>query len=743
MPRSLDPMPSFPMNMQSASIRLLHRFYSIFFFVGSVLLAIGVPFVFYRKAASAVALLVLILAVLIAWRMNRRGQPQKSLIFFAVVMWLIMVALIYAGLPPTTAGAVVMAMMLAIVVHVRAAAIFGITYLLAWLLYLALRTANLMPAPYFPAPMISAWFIGAVAIGLVLLPIPELVLNLRKAASLQRAVIEAATDGILAVSNDGKVVTYNQRFLDFWHIAPHYLNTHSYSDLLDLVSQHLVDPAFFLQKVQELNADPDLSSFDTLRFKDGRLAERHSQPQRLDEQIVGRVWSFRDVTEREQAHAEIHRLAFHDALTMLPNRRLLTDRLQQALPYSARSGHRGAVLLIDLDNFKTLNDTLGHDKGDLLLQQVAQRLVGCVRESDTVARLGGDEFVVMLEGLSLHAKEAATQAETVGKKILATLGQPYQLADCQNRSTPSIGMTLFFGHQTSIDELLKQADLAMYQSKTAGRNTLCFFDPAMQSMVADRAALELDLREAVRHQQFTLYYQAQVIGDGRLTGAEALLRWQHPQRGLVSPAEFIPLAEETGLILPLGLWVLETACSQLATWATQPATAQLFLAVNVSANQLHQADFVDQVLEVLSKTGANPKRLKLELTESLLVSDVEDTITKMSALKAHGVGFSLDDFGTGYSSLSYLKRLPLDQLKIDQGFVRHILIDPNDAAIAKMVIALADSLGLTVIAEGVEIEAQRDFLARLGCHAYQGYLFGRPVPLEEFMNRVDAGLVTT
>ena len=555
-------------------------------------------------------------------------------------------------------------------------------------------------------------------------------------------MIEAATDGVLVVSNDGKVVTYNQSFLDFWHIAPQYLNTHSYSELLDLVSQQLVDPASFLQKVQELNAHPDLSSFDTLRFKDGRIAERHSQPQRLDGQIVGRVWSFRDVTEREQAHAEIHRLAFHDALTMLPNRRLLTDRLQQALPYSARSGHRGAVLLIDLDNFKTLNDTLGHDKGDLLLQQVAQRLVGCVRESDTVARLGGDEFVVMLEGLSLHAGEAATQAETVGRKILATLSQPYLLADCQNRSTPSIGMTLFFGHQTSIDELLKQADLAMYQSKTAGRNTLCFFDPAMQSMVADRAALELDLREAVRHQQFTLYYQPQVIGDGRLTGAEALLRWQHPQRSLVSPAEFIPLAEETGLILPLGLWVLETACSQLATWATQPATAQLFLAVNVSANQLHQADFVEQVLEVLSKTGANPKRLKLELTESLLVSDVESTIAKMSALKAHGVGFSLDDFGTGYSSLSYLKRLPLDQLKIDQGFVKHILIDPNDAAIAKMVIALADSLGLTVIAEGVEIEAQRDFLARLGCHAYQGYLFGRPVPLEEFMNRVDAGLVT-
>ncbi|MDO8448699.1 MAG: diguanylate cyclase, partial [Rhodoferax sp.] len=584
-------MPRSPGNMLSASIPLLNRFYSIFFFVGTVLLAIGVPFVFYRKAASAAAILVIISAIVIAWRMNRRGQPEKSLIFFAVVMWLVMVALIYAGLTPTTAGAVVMAMMLAIVVHVRAAAIFGICYLLAWLLYIALRAADLIPVPYFPAPLVSAWFVGAVAIGLVLLPIPELVLHLRKAASLQRAVIEAATDGILVVSSDGKVVTYNQRFLDFWHLAPDYLNAHSHSDLLDLVSQHLVDPDSFLHKVQELNAHPDLSSSDTLRFKDGLLLERHSRPQRLDAQIVGRVWSFRDVTEREQAHAEIHRLAFHDALTMLPNRRLLADRLQQALPYSARSGHRGAVLLIDLDNFKTLNDTLGHDKGDLLLQRVAQRLVFCVREGDTVARLGGDEFVVMLEGLSENPDEAATQAETVGEKILATLNQPYRLAGYENRSTPSIGVTLFSGHQTSIDELLKQADLAMYQSKTAGRNTLRFFDPAMQAMVSERAALEVDLREAVRQQQFVLYYQPQVVEAGRLTGAEALLRWQHPRRGLVSPAEFIPLAEETGLILPLGHWVLETACAQLATWANQPKTAHLSLAVNVSANQLHQADF--------------------------------------------------------------------------------------------------------------------------------------------------------
>ncbi|WP_405048420.1 putative bifunctional diguanylate cyclase/phosphodiesterase [Rhodoferax sp.] len=732
MSHSPDAAPHWSMDMQTAHVRLLHRFYSIFLFVGSVLLVIGVPFVFYRKAASTVAILAMIVAVLIAWRMNHRGQPRKSLIFFAVVMWLIMVALIYAGLTPTTAGVVVMVTMLAIVVHVGAAAVFGVTYMLAWLLYLVLRTADLIPAPYFPAPMISAWFVAAVAIGLVLLPIPELVLNLRKAASLQRAVIEAATDGVLVVSNDRKAVIYNQRFMDFWHLTTEYLNAHSYGDLLDHVSLRLIDPASFLQKVQEMYAHPDLPSFDTLRFKDGLLVERYSQPQRLDGQVVGRVWTFRDITERERADAEIRRLAFHDALTMLPNRRLFTDRLQRALTIGARRGYRGALLLIDLDNFKTLNDTLGHDKGDLLLQQVAQRLVASVRESDTVARLGGDEFVVMLEGLSLQATGAAAQAETVGKKILATLNQPYQLAEYQNRSTPSIGIALFFGHQTSIDELLKQADLAMYQSKTAGRNTLSFFDPAMQAIVDDRAALEIDLRAAVQDKQFLLHYQPQIIGGGHLTGAEVLVRWRHPQRGLVSPVEFIPLAEETGLILPLGLWVLETACAQLATWAMQPTTAELYLAVNVSANQLRQADFVDQVLEVLRKTGANPKRLKLELTESLLVSDLENTIAKMLELKAHGVGFSLDDFGTGYSSLSYLKRLPLDQLKIDQGFVRDILTDPNDASIAKMIIALADSLVLTVIAEGVEIEAQRDFLAGLGCHAYQGYLFSRPLPLKEF-----------
>ncbi len=444
------------------------------------------------------------------------------------------------------------------------------------------------------------------------------------------------------------------------------------------------------------------------------------------------VGTFADITERKQAEDEINQLAFYDPLTGLPNRRLLLDRLRQALASSARSGQLGALLFIDLDNFKDLNDNRGHHIGDLLLQQVGSRLSSCTREGDTTARLGGDEFVVMLEHMSHNAAEAAAQARVVGEKILSTLNQSYQLAGFAHRSTPSIGVTLFSGHQTTMDDLLKRADLAMYQAKAVGRNTLRFFDPEMHALASARAALESDLREAIHKDQFLLYYQAQVDQDSRPFGAEVLLRWQHPQRGMVSPAEFIPLAEESGLILPLGHWVLETACQQLAVWSSQARLAHLTISVNVSARQFRHPDFVDGVMAVLDHTGARPERLKLELTESLLISDVEDIITKMVALKETGVGFSLDDFGTGYSSLSYLKRLPLDQLKIDQGFVRDILTDPNDAAIAKMVIALANSMGLAVIAEGVELNTQREFLAQLGCNAYQGYLFGKPLPLDQF-----------
>jgi diguanylate cyclase (GGDEF)-like protein/PAS domain S-box-containing protein len=439
---------------------------------------------------------------------------------------------------------------------------------------------------------------------------------------------------------------------------------------------------------------------------------------------------FNDVTERVSAQAQIDTLAFFDPLTHLPNRRLLMDRLEQALHASTRHARKNALLFVDLDNFKTLNDTLGHHQGDLLLTQVAQRLKTCTRDGDTLARLGSDEFVVMLEDLSEDGIEAATQAEAVADKILNAFVPNFALDSGNRHSTPSIGITLFGGEALEGSEQpLKRAELAMFQAKAAGRNTLRFFDARMQAEVSALAALEADLREAVHQQQFLLHYQPQVVGAGRITGVEALVRWQHPQRGMVSPAEFIPLAEESGLILPIGQWVLESACAQLAAWANDPAFAHLTMAVNVSARQFKQPDFVDGVLATLARTRANPKLLKLELTESMLVDDVEAVITRMGTLRAHGVAFSLDDFGTGYSSLAYLKRLPLDQLKIDQGFVRNIVSDPNDAAIAKMVVVLAESMGLSVIAEGVELQAQADFLAHLGCHAYQGYWFSRPLPL--------------
>lgn len=449
------------------------------------------------------------------------------------------------------------------------------------------------------------------------------------------------------------------------------------------------------------------------------------------------VATLTDITQRKEAEYEIRNLAFYDPLTRLPNRRLLLERLKHALSAITRSEHGGALLFIDLDNFKTLNDTYGHDMGDLLLQQVAERLASCVRQTDTVARLGGDEFVVLLEDLSGSPQDAALQAKTVGEKILLTLNQPYPLAGHEYHSTPSIGITLFSGPHNLSDELMKRADLALYDAKAAGRNTLRFFDPALQAAVTARASLEADLRKGLQQGQFVLHYQPQIDDAGTISGTEALVRWQHPSLGLVAPAAFIPLAEETGLILPLGQWVLETACRQLATWATVPGRAHLSISVNVSVRQFRQPDFVAQVLAALERTGAAPSRLQLELTESLLLDDVEEVIAKMAALRARGVSFALDDFGTGYSSLSYLRRLPLDQLKIDKSFVTDIVGNTNDAVISRTIVALARSLGLAVIAEGVETTEQRQFLALQGCRSYQGFLLSAPLALAELESLLD------
>ncbi|MDD5275032.1 MAG: PAS domain S-box protein [Methylovulum sp.] len=444
------------------------------------------------------------------------------------------------------------------------------------------------------------------------------------------------------------------------------------------------------------------------------------------------VGTHTDITLKKAADEKIERLAFYDPLTRLPNRRLLQDRLKLALATSQRNGWTGALLFIDLDNFKTLNDTLGHDMGDLLLQQVAERLRSCIRESDTVARLGGDEFVVMLKDLSKQPVEAANQAEVTGNKILTLLNQPYKLASHDYISTPSIGAALFCGQERTVDELLKNADIAMYQAKTSGRNALRFFDPQMQKAIAARFTLEDELRKALAGLQFELYYQLQVDSSHRASGVEALIRWRHPERGLLSPAEFIPLAEETGLILPIGLWVLETACAQLKAWQQMPSSRNLVLSLNVSAKQFFQANFVAQVRAAIQSHGIEPMLLKLELTEEILIKNIEDTIATMQALRNIGVQFSLDNFGTGYSSLKYIKKLPLNQLKIDPSFIHDIAGNSSNLAIVRIIIAMAESLNLNVIAEGVESEEQRQLLLDKGCTHYQGHLFSKPLPIAQF-----------
>ncbi len=460
----------------------------------------------------------------------------------------------------------------------------------------------------------------------------------------------------------------------------------------------------------------------------------------LDE-VTHYVGTLTDITARKAAEAKIEHLAFYDQLTSLPNRRLLLDRLQQALASNARNENAGALMLIDLDNFKVLNDTRGHSEGDLLLQQVARRLVDCVREGDTVARLGGDEFVVILSGLSLSPVEAAEQTGSIATKILAVLSKPYRFDGYEFVSTSSIGATLFFDSQQAKEELLKQADISMYEAKKSGGDALRFFDHQMQETVNARAALEKELRIAIENSQFELYYQVQVqVGaPQRPFGAEALLRWIHPEQGIISPARFIPLAEETGLILPIGQWVLDTACAQVHAWQNSAHTRNFVVAINVSAMQFHQPEFVSQVKSAVEKHGINPALLKIELTESILLERIEDTVACMNSLKEVGVQFSLDDFGTGYSSLQYLKRLPLNQIKIDQSFVRDIATDGSDTAIVRTIIAMARSLDLEVIAEGVETVVQKELLRSMDCNRCQGYLFGKPVPIEQFNAALKSG----
>lgn len=552
----------------------------------------------------------------------------------------------------------------------------------------------------------------------------------REAALRIAAIAFETEEGMMVTDEKGKIIQINRAFTRLTGYSAHeVIGKHP-----SILKSDRHDEEFYRLMWEGLHRDNFWQGEIWNRRKNGEVyLEWLNITAVLDKDgnATNYVGAFIDFTERKRAENEIYHLAFFDPLSQLPNRRMLIDRLRQAVATGTRNKTGGALLFIDLDNFKTLNDTKGHGIGDLLLIEVGKRLQACVREGDTVARFGGDEFVLLLEGLSEEKAQAAVQARGVGEKVLEALNQPFSLEGNEFHSSSSMGITLFVDYQDRLDELLKQADTAMYEAKKSGRNTLRFFDPVMQDELEVRAQIEVGLREALRKEQFRLYYQIQINHIGKILGAEVLLRWIHPERGLISPLQFIPLAEETGLILPIGQWVLKSACQQLKAWEADSHTRDLQLAVNVSGRQFRQTDFVAQVTDIINRTAVNPARLKLELTESIVLDNVPDTIAKMLALRQIGVSFSMDDFGTGYSSLSYLTRLPLNQLKIDQSFVRHIGTKASDATIIQTIIGMANNLGIEVIAEGVETHEQRDFLEKNGCKLYQGYLFGIPVPHEE------------
>jgi diguanylate cyclase (GGDEF)-like protein/PAS domain S-box-containing protein len=544
-----------------------------------------------------------------------------------------------------------------------------------------------------------------------------------------KSTFETSPDGVLiARAEDGVILDTNPAFLEMMQFTREEVLGHTSMEL-----EIWADEGDREKIAEALREKAGCRNLDVrMRRKRGEVFWGQLSASFADFDGNTCVLSYiRDVSEAKADEEKIRSLAFYDTLTGLPNRRLLWERLRQALISSIRSGSKHALLFVDLDGFKSLNDTLGHHIGDLLLQETARRIQSCVREVDTVARLGGDEFVIVLEDLSQIPEIAAAQARTVGGKILTAIDQPFLLEGRECHTTSSMGITVFGNQNESTNEVLQQADIAMYQAKAAGRNAMFFFAPALQASVNARVAMERDLRQAIRENQFSLFYQPQ-LDRGLLTGAEALLRWRHPSRGIVAPQDFVPLAEETGLIFPLGTWVLETACSQIAAWAGRKEGEHLSIAVNVSAREFRQPKFVDHVLAALERTGANPRNLKIELSESMFGENVEEVIAKMSKLKAHGIRFSLEDFGTGYSSMTYLKRLPLDQIKIDRAFVSEILKDPISGAVAQAIISFGKAMGLSVIAEGVETEEQRSFLAKLGCHSFQGFLFSHPLPLGEF-----------
>jgi diguanylate cyclase (GGDEF)-like protein/PAS domain S-box-containing protein len=560
----------------------------------------------------------------------------------------------------------------------------------------------------------------------------EALIDSEKSMKLASSIYQSNADAIVVTDENNLVVDVNPAFTR--------ITGYTLQDVIGknprIMQSGKHDKEFYRQMWQAILNEGYWQGEIWDKRKDGEIFAKLAHItvlHRADGSVYRHVAQFSDITEKKQKDELIFWQANYDSLTCLPNRRMLNDRLEHALAANKRSEDCGALMFLDLDKFKILNDTLGHDYGDMLLVEVAKRIKSCVREVDTVSRIGGDEFVVLLENLGSNSKDAAQIAAQIAENIRACLSTPYQLKDKTHHSSPSIGVSLICDNHESADELIKQADIAMYQAKESGRNAIRFFDPEMQHSVETLAALESDLRQAVRERQLQLFFQIQLDHNHRPIGAEALVRWIHPTRGMVSPSEFIPFAEESSLILEIGHWVLDTACQQIAAWGRNELARNLVLAVNISARQFKQSDFVEQVAAIVQKHCIEPSCLKLEITESIALGDIDAMVAKMYELKHKiGITLSLDDFGTGYSSLSYLKRLPLDQIKIDQSFIRDMTTDIGDAVMVKTIIDMSQNFSLNVIAEGVETEAQLALLKQYGCLAFQGYLFGKPMPLKEF-----------
>lgn len=564
--------------------------------------------------------------------------------------------------------------------------------------------------------------------------------QLRETIALLRATLNSTTDGILVLDNDLQVVIYNTKFVTLWNI-PQGLERNDKKGWLRAFTAPLMENGErFIQRIREQLAHTDVATRDILRFTDGRIFESRSHPQLIEGEIVGRVWSFRDVTEQRQAQELVEYQATYDPLTDLPNRRLLLDRLNQMLARCRRHQRIGALLFLDLDNFKTINDTLGHPIGDALLQQVAGRLTACLRREDTAARLGGDEFVLLLAEESAVLDEFTHQIDIAANKVLAALSAPYEVQGHRLYATTSIGVSLFPQDGENADDVLMQADTAMYRAKEAGRNTVRFFLPSMRRSSQEQLQMQNDLRQALERDELKILWQPKHDFSGNTLGAEALLRWEHPTRGLIMPSEFIPVAEDIGIITSLGNQVLEITCNLIRRIADEYAEAgPIHLSVNISPQQFQQADFAMQVAHFLKTSGANPTRLTLELTENMLVTNLEEVMAKMVDLKRLGVRFSIDDFGTGYSSMAYLKRLPLDEIKIDRSFVNDIITDPETVSIVEAIITMASKLGLSVVAEGVENSREFDFLRKRGCHCFQGYMLCQPLDEEAFLDFIMEG----